>query len=392
MGKDVSKRLVKFSFVVFIGLCFLSAGLARPARAAEPIKIGILTCLTGPIGFIGQPIKEAFTAIFDDLNQKGGINGRKVELLIEDDQSNPSNAVISATKLIKDEKVPLILGSGTADSDAAIIPTVEQEQVPMLVAGPLVAPFKKYVFLMGPGDARGNAHIMEFVCTKLNAKKIAILRDTATYGSEGSKYYHEEIKKYPGASIIIEEKMEMADTNVIPQLTKIKAAKPDVLIIHSTGVGPIAKNYKQLGMTVQVYGSHSMPTPEFLKLSGAIAEESHWIMTASKMMIAEKLPASDPFRKNIYDPFKKLLQAKYGPTKNINVFHAVAYDASMVTIEAIKLAGTDNRAAVRDALEKVRYDGFVGQFACTPTDHQGAPKDTMPEMMVKGGEFVPYTK
>ena len=128
----------------------MSAGLARPVRAAEPIKIGILTCLTGPIGFIGQPIKEAFTAIFDDLNQKGGINGRKVELLIEDDQSNPSNAVISATKLIKDEKVPLIIGSSTADSDAAIIPTVEQEQVPMLVAGPLVAPFKKDDLSHGP--------------------------------------------------------------------------------------------------------------------------------------------------------------------------------------------------------------------------------------------------
>ncbi len=392
MVKGVRKTLMKSTLVVCLALCLLSVGLGRPAQAAEPIKIGVLVSLTGPAGFMGQPIKEAFTAIFDDVNQKGGVLGRKVELLMEDDQSNPSNAVIAATKLIKDEKVALIIGASTADSDAAIIPTIEQEQVPMLVAGPLVASFKKEVFLLGPGDARGDAHIMEYVVKKMGAKKIAIIRDTATYGSEGSKYYHEEVKKYPGVSIIIEEKMEMTDTSVIPQLTNIKAAKPDVLIVHSLIPYPVAKNYKQLGMTVPVFGSHAMPTPEFLKLAGPIAEENHWIMTASKMMIAEKLPASDPFRKNIYDPFKKLLQDKYGPTKNINVFHAVTYDASWVAINALKLAGNDNRAALRDAIEKVRYDGFVGQFACTPTDHQGSPKDTMPEMIIKGGEYVPYTK
>ncbi len=392
MGRGVTGILTKFTVAVCLALCLLSFTIGGTAQAAEPIKIGVLTCLTGPVGFMGQPIKEAFVAIFDDINAKGGINGRKVELLIEDDQSNPSNAVIAATKLIKDQKVSMMIGASLADSDAAILPTIEQEHVPMLVAGPLVAPFKKEVFLLGPGDARGAAHIMEFVVKKLGAKKIAILRDTATYGSEGSKYYHQELKKYPGVSIIIEEKMEMADTNVIPQLTKIKAAKPDVLIIHSTNVAAIPKNYKQLGMTVQVYGSHAMPTPQFLKLGGDIAEEYHWIMVASKMMIAEKLPASDPFRKNVYDPFKKLMKDKYGPSKDINVFHAVTYDASMVAVEAYKIAGNDNRAALRDAIEKVRFDGFVGQFACTPTDHQGAPKDTMPEMVVKGGEYAPYTK
>jgi branched-chain amino acid transport system substrate-binding protein len=391
MGRGVMV-LTKFTVAVCLALCVVSFAVGGTAQAAEPIKIGILTCLTGPVGFIGQPVKEAFVAVFDDINAKGGVLGRKLEVYIEDDQSNPSNAVIAATKLIKDQKVSLVIGASLADSDAAIIPTVEQEHIPMLVAGPLVSAFKKDVFLMGPGDARGAAHIMEFVCTKLGAKKIALLRDTATYGSEGSKYYHQEVKKYPGASIIIEEKMEMVDTNVVPQLTKIKAAKPDVLIIHSTSVGPVAKNFKQLGMTVQVYGSHAMPSVEFLKLSGAIAEESHWIMTASKMMIAEKLPASDPYRKNLYDPFIKILRDKYGPTKNINVFHSVSYDAAMVTVEALKIAGTDNRAALRDAIEKVRFDGLNGQFACTPTDHQGSPKDTMPEIMVKGGEYVPYTK
>ena len=220
MGRNVVGVLTKFTVAACLGpvpLVFYDRG---GRTAAEPIKIGVLTCLTGPLGFMGQAIQGGLFAIFDDIDQKGGIMGRKVELLLEDDQSNPSNAVIAATKLIKDEKVSMMIGASLADSDAAILPTIEQEQVPMLVAGPLVAPFKKEVFLLGPGDARGGrAHHgirrYEAPC----GEEIAILRDTTTYGSQGSKYYHQEIKKYPGVSIVIEEKMEVTDTNVIPQLT-----------------------------------------------------------------------------------------------------------------------------------------------------------------------------
>src|SRR5208283_4910353 len=84
MVKGVRKTLMKSTLVVCLALCLLSVGLGRPAQAAEPIKIGVLTCLTGPLAFLGQPIKEAFTAIFEEVNQKGGVLGRKVELLIED--------------------------------------------------------------------------------------------------------------------------------------------------------------------------------------------------------------------------------------------------------------------------------------------------------------------
>jgi branched-chain amino acid transport system substrate-binding protein len=377
--------------LVCLGFFF---GLAStPAAAAEPpIKIGIVMPITGPGGFMGTPMKEAAVAIFEGINAKGGINGRKVEYIIEDDQSNPTKAVVAATKLIRDEKVCVIIAASLADSDAAMIPTVEQEQVPMLVSGPLVAPYKKWVFHLGPGDERGAAHIMDFVVNQMGAKKIGLMRDTAVYGSEGSKFYNIYAKKYPGVSIVIDEKMEMTDTNVIPQLTKIKAAKPDVMIIHSLISGPIAKNYKQLGMTTPVFGSHAMPSPQFLAQAGTIAEESKWIMTASKLLIGEKLPANDSFRKNVYEPFKKMLRDKYGPTKEMNVFHPAIHDGCMAAIEGLKLAGTDNRAALRDAIEKVKFDGMVGFYTCLPGDHQCDPKDTMPEMMVKGGEFVPYTK
>jgi branched-chain amino acid transport system substrate-binding protein len=389
------KQQWKYSLVLsllIVCLCFAFGSFAPAAAAEPPIKIGIVMPITGPGGFMGTPMKEAAVAIFEGINAKGGINGRKVEYIIEDDQSKPTQAVVAATKLIRDEKVCVIIAASLADSDAAMIPTVEQEQIPMLVSGPLVAPYKKWVFHLGPGDERGAAHIMDFVVNQMGAKKIGLMRDTAVYGSEGSKFYNVYAKKYPGVSIVIDEKMEMSDTNVIPQLTKIKAAKPDVMIIHSLISGPVAKNYKQLGMTTPVFGSHAMPSPQFLAQAGTIAEESKWVMTGSKLLIGDKVPANDSFRKNIYEPFKKMLKDKYGPTKDVNVFHPAIHDGCMVAIEGLKLAGTDNRAALRDAIEKVKFEGMVGNYACNPGDHQCCPKDTMPEMMVKGGEFVPYSK
>ena len=99
-----------------------------------------------------------------------------------------------------------------------------------------------------------------------------------------------------------------------------------------------------------------------------------------------------PFRKNLYDPFKKMMQDAYGQSKVQNMFHASTYDVIIGVAAAIKLAGSDNRDAIRDALEKINVPGFLGNFAPTPQDDYGAPKDPMIPVVLKGGEFVPYKK
>lgn len=377
--------LIFSSFVLL-----LSSG---PLRAAEPIRIGVLYSITGPSGFFGTPSKEAVIAVFDDVNKKGGLFGRKIEYYVEDDQSNPSTAVIAATKLIRDKKVSMIIGPSLTDSGMAMIPVCEKEGVPFIVTGPLVAPFKKWVFLLGPGDMRGAQHIMEVAATTMGAKKIAILRDTSNYGTTASKVYNKEVVNYPGAKIVIEEKFEVADTNMVPQLTRIKAANPDLIILHGFGApaSVIAKNCKQLGIKTPVFCSHAVGMPEFVKLSGKIADELKWSFLVPELLIAEKLPASDPYRK-AYEPFKKLLKQTYGENKEINIFHAVCYDGAMVAVEALRLAKTDDRAALRDALEKVRYDGLMGPFAVSTTDHQGSPKDPELPVVIRNGEFWPYEK
>ena len=375
---------------LFCSLFFFAAG--KPLIAAEPIKIGALISITGPAGFVGTCLKETLTALVEDTNRKGGVLGGQIELFLEDDQSNPSNAVVAATKLIRDDKVSVIIGPGIMDSGMAIMPTVEQEHIPFVVIGPLVTPYKKWVFLLGPGDARGALHILDVAVNQLGAKRIAVLHDSGNFGMTGAKEYAKSIKLHPGASIVIDERFDMTDTNMIPQLTKIKAAKPDLMILHcaSTPAIVVAKNYKQLGMKTPVLTPGAVFQDDFIKNAGNVAEEIKWVTLVAKLSIVDKLPPSDPYRKNIYEPFRKLLKDKYN--REPNGLHAVAADGFWITVEAIRAAGSDDRAAIRDALERIKYEGLVGTFACTPTDHQGSPKDTFPLAMIKNGELVPYQK
>jgi branched-chain amino acid transport system substrate-binding protein len=387
----LSRGICLLALILFL---FSTVSLSR-VWAAEPIKIGVILSITGWGGFLGAPMKDAVIAITEDVNRKGGLLGRQVELLIEDDKSNPSTAVIATTKLIRDKKVAAIVGPTIVDSGMAMIPTCEQEQTPFVVTGPLPNLGKKWVFIIGPGDIRGAARLLELVVNELGMKRIALLHDSTNYGKVGAQIYNKEITRYPNASLIIQERYDNSDTSMVPQLSKIKALNPDIMILHGTGglAAVIAKNYKQLGMKIPVITSHATAVPDFVKLAGPIAEESGWIMFGLKSNIVDTLPADDPYRKNLYEPFKKLMKDKFGDSVKLNLFHATAYDGLVAAMEAIKAAGTDDRAEIRNALEKIKLELFLGPYECTPEDHQGSKRDyhTVP-MLIKNGNFVPFKK
>ena len=378
--------------MVLLLLCVAGGGLSQ---AAEPIKIGTIFSITGWGGFIGTPQKEAFTALVEDINKNGGIDGRQLEFYYEDDKSIPTNAVIAATKLIKDKNVVAMVGTSLSDSAMAIVPTCEQEQTPFINSGPANIPWKKWVFSVGPGDVRCAAHLIEFAAKNLGAKRIALLHGADAEGMLGAKVINGDLPKYPGTSIIIQERFEPSDTNMVPQLTKIKAAKPDLIILYTTG-GPgavVAKNYKQLGITTPVLGGNALTMPDFVNIAGKMVGEAGWIFMSQPMMIVDKMSPDDPYRKNVYEPFKKIMQAKYGPTKEVTLFHGSCYDAIMGIVEAMKKAAPNiTKASIRENLEKVKIDGFIGTFGPTPEDHQACHQDPMRPMVLKNGVWLPYSK
>jgi branched-chain amino acid transport system substrate-binding protein len=393
---SVSARVMAMLCLVF-SLVLIPAGKAVAASEA-PIRIGAVFSLTGKDSFVGPlvgaPMKQAVTAVVNDINGKGGVLGRRIELFAEDDHTNPAAAAAAATRLIRDKLVSVMIGPSITASAFTMIPVCEQEQVPLIVTGPAVTPFEKWVFFLGAGEVRGAKHIAEFAVKTLRAKRIAVLHDTSDYGMSGNRDLLKSLLAYPGVSIVVQDQFAPSDTRVTAQLSRIKAANPDLLILYTNGASAavIAKEYKQMGMKTRVLGSHGVPTTEFLKLAGSAAEKYGWVMIGSKIVIAGNIPPNDPYRRNLYDPFLRLMKKKYGPSTELSVYQAAAYDGISVAIAAIKAAGTDDRAAVRSALERIRWKGFVGTFACTPRDHQGSPRDDSPAMMVKNGEYVPYER
>ena len=388
-------RQSEYGLTLLMCLCLVLCvvgGFLKPAQGTEPIKIGAVLSISGWGGFIGTPEKEAMVVVTEEVNRKGGVMGRPIELLVEDDQSNPTTAVIATTKLVRDEKVCMVVGPSITDSGMAMIPIVEKEEVPFPVSGPVITSYKKWVFNVTPNDIINSSQVLEYAVKGLGAKRIAVIHDTAKFGMTGWKVFQDETKKYPGVSIVIEEQFGTTDTTVVPQLSKIKAANPDIMIIQTPGAqaAVVAKGCKQLGLKVQVTGPPAVTSPEFLKIAGPIAEENGWILIGDRILVGDKLPPDEPYRKNVYDPFKKLIRDKYGESRVLSVFHAVGHDGIRIAIAALQMAGSDDRAAIRNALEKVRYEGMLGNFAGSPDDHTGFQRSTAIPVIVKGNEYVPY--
>ncbi len=381
-----------------LGLAFslLLAIGGTSVKAAEPIKIGVVLCITGWGGPLGTPGKEAITIAAEDINRRGGVLGRQIELYFEDDQSNPTNAALAATKLIRDKNVAAVIGSNLTVFCMPMLPIFEREQVPNISLGAgheITDPLRKWVFRIPLTDYRLSPRMLKFTVETLGAKRIALLYSTDASGMMGAKGVLDNARKF-GATIVANEKFDPKDTNMIPQLTNIKAANADAIILYTSAApaAVVAKNYQQLGLKMPVVASHGVPTPEFLKLAGTIVENGRWMLYGMKALYAEQLPLNEPWRKNIYDPFKKSLKEKYGKS-DITPFHANGHDAMYILAEALKIAGTDDRAALRNALEKVKYKGLLNaEFAYTATDHDGQTGEAYEPLIRKDGKWWPYKK
>ncbi len=327
----------------------LWSGVTRPLYAAQPIKIGVVLSLTGWGGSTGTPILEAMQVLTEKTNREGGVLGRPIELFVEDDQSNPTNAAVAATKLIRDKGVCLVVGSLFTNMTMPMVPIVEKEHVLDLCfsAGrDITIPIKKWVFRAGAlTDEQISPVMLKFVVEKLGARNIALLHSTDASGMMGAKGIKEDAPQY-GLKIITEEQFEPGDTSMVAQLTKIKAARPDAIILYTSPnpAAVIAKNYQQLGMDhIPVVGSHTVPTQDFIRLAGDAAKT--WIMMAPKTVIADHLSPDDAYRKAYYDPFMVLLRNKYGSTKEFKSFHG--HGATAIAMVAPMLSGRNRRESFR---------------------------------------------
>lgn len=360
---------------------------ATAALAAAPIKIGGLFAVTGPAAFLGEPEKNTLELLVKEANAKGGINGSKIELVIYDTGGDVTKAVQLANKLIKNDKVSAIVGPSTTGETMAVIPIAEKEQVPLIscAAGiKITDPVKKWVFKTPANDHVAAEKIL-LQAAKLKQKNIAILTVSDSFGSSGREQLKQMAAKH-GFKVVADEVYGPKDTDMTPQLTKIKAAKPDAIICWGTNPGPaiITRNVQQLGIKAQLYQSHGVASKKYIELASAQAAQGV-MLPAGKLAVFDLLKKTDPqakLLKEYNDSYKKA----YGV--EASTFGGYAYDGFMLVAQAVK-KGAVTRAQIRDGIEKGgSMVGVSGIFKMTPKDHNGLDLSAFEMVRIDKGDWL----
>lgn len=377
---------MKKIFAVCCVLCF-SLMFATMSFAAGTIKIGGLFAVTGPASFLGEPEKKTLEMLVKEANDKGGINGMKVEAVIYDTTGDATKAVQLATKLIKDDKVSVIIGPSTTGESMAVIPVAEKEKIPLIscAAGiKITEPVKQWVFKTPANDHVAAEKILNYMA-KQKQKNIALLTVTDGFGSSG----REQIKalaKQKGFAIVADEVYGPKDTDMTAQLTKIRGIKPDVIICWGTNPGPavITKNVKQLGIKIPLYMSHGVASKKFIELAGPDAAEGV-MLPAGKLAIYDVLPKNDIQYKLLKD-YDQAYRKAHGV--EASTFGGYAYDAWLLATAAIKKSGSTPEK-IRTGIEQThKLVSVSGVFSMSPKDHNGLDLSAFEMVKVSKGDWA----
>ncbi|MCF8064471.1 MAG: ABC transporter substrate-binding protein [Desulfarculaceae bacterium] len=394
----------RFKVLAVAALCLLLAlALAAPAVAAdkkEPVKIGAFFALSGPAASIGAPTKLVALMVVDKINKEGGIQGRPIELILANTEGAPTKAVMAFKKFVNVDKVVAVVGPTRTGTGMAVKKQVEAAKMPtvMTVGGdPVIMEGKigkmnfgtaYWVFKAPQRSSIAVKKVLGYLKAH-NLTKIALLSASDGFGRDGSRWIGKLAPKY-GITVVGAEQFNPKDVDMKSQLTKLAAAKPQAVVCWTIGPAAaiVSKNHHALGMKAPLVQCHGVPGPKYVQLAGAAGEGD--LMPATKLMVWESLPDSDPQKKVIAE-FVHLYNDvyKYNKLYPINTHSGYAWDAVYLLAGAMQKAGTDP-AKVRDALESTKnYVGVSGVYNLSPKDHNGLGEDSMVMIQVKDGKYVP---
>ena len=359
--------------------------LSTSVFAGEPFRIGALFSVTGPASFLGEPERNTLEMLVKEANAKGGIKGNKVELVIYDTQGDPSKAVQLATKLIKNDKVSVIIGPSTTGETMAVIPVVEKEKIPLIscAAGiKITDPVKRYVFKTPANDHVAAEKIFNYMAAK-KQKSAALLTVTDGFGSSGREQLKDMAKK-KGINIVADETYGPKDTDMTAQLTKIKGSKADAIICWGTNPGPaiVTRNVKQLGIKIPLYQSHGVASKKYIELAGNENAEGV-LLPAGKLAVYDKLKTSDPQLKLLKDydhSYKKEFKVE------ASTFGGYAYDSFLLISKALGKGTSPEQ--LRDGLEEIKKLVSVsGIYNMSPAEHNGLDLNAFEMVKIVKGDW-----
>lgn len=382
-------RLLHTLTVTAAAVAALAVGaLSGAASAADPIKVGAFVSATGPASFLGDPEKKVLELYVDRINKAGGVAGRQVQLTVYDDGGAADKAASFTKRLIESDKVDVIVGGTTTAATMAAVPLVERAEVPFIsLAGAvvIVEPVKKWVFKTPHTDRMAAEKVMEDL-KKRGLTKLALISEDSGFGKSGREETL-KVAKDRGIEIVADETYGAKDTDVTAQLTKIRNnAAAQAVLVFGLGQGPavVTKNYRQLGISLPLYQSHGVASKEYIRLAGGAAEGVR--LPAAGLVVAAQLPEKDP-QKKVVTEFTKVYEDAF--KTEVSTFAGHAYDGLMIALDAVKRAGTTDRAKVRDAIEQTKgYVGTGGMVNMSATDHMGLSLDAFHMVEIKQGDWT----
>ena len=364
-------------------LVFACAAAAQP----EPIRIGAFLSVTGPAAFLGDPEQKTLELYVEKVNAAGGVLGRKLQLYAYDSAGDAEKARAYVKRLIDQDKVDALVGGSTTGETMAAVPLAEAAGLPFIsLAGAvvIVEPVKKWVFK--------TPHTDRMACEKIftDMKSRGATRVALISGAGGfDRSMRAECLKVAGSAgvqIVADESYGAGDSDMTAQLAKIKAT-PGVQAVLNAGFGQgpaiVTRNYRQLAIGAPLYQSHGVASKQFVKLAGDSAEGVR--LPAAALLVADTLPDADA-QKKVVASYKREYEARF--KQEVSTFGGHAYDGLMIVLDAMRRAGTTDKARVRDAIEATRgYVGTGGVVNMSAQDHMGLDLTAFRMLEVRGGDW-----
>lgn len=360
----------------------------QPVVEAKPVHIGSILSLTGPAAFLGEDIKAGMELAVEEINASGGILGEPVQWTFYDSESQTSKAINATKRLLSQDKVDVIVGGGNMSGIAiAMAPLVERSgKTFMSTEGStdIVFPIeeRRNVFKSTVNDDQVLNRLFDYF-EKNGIKKFALLADNSGFGQ--SAVEQTKLLSQNRNFEIIYESFSPGDTDLTPQLSKIKSAGVDAVLawtVTPTGVVFI-KQADQLGFdNIMLAHGYGFVDQRYMNLAGESVKDL--VLVSVKFPVADEIPDTDPIKDQVQE-LKNRFEAKYG--RQPNQYVAQAYDGIMLVKTAIENAGnTENISAELEKLNN--YEGVGGIFNYSSDRHYGLAKNDVVVLKYKDGSFV----
>lgn len=343
----------------------------------DTIKVGEFASLTGSEANFGQSSHKGTALAVGEINSKGGVLGKKIDLITEDDLSKQGESATIVKKLISRDDVVAILGEVASGRSLEAARICQENKIPQISpssTNPKVTETGDYIFRVCFTDPFQGKLLADFGLNTLKARRVAMLTDLASAYSVGLAQYFKEPFVAGGGTIVADQKYASHDKDFKAQLTAIKAANPDAIFVpgYYTEVGLIVLQARQLGIPLPIFGGDGWEGAELLQIAGDSLTNTFY---STHFSAVKNTPEAQSFL--------KAYQAKYGG-EIPDSMAALGYDSALVLADAIKRAGTTESAKLRDAIATTDLVGATGRTKLN--EHRDAPKAAV-IITVENGKF-----